>query len=162
LRTACVGPHFDKQRAQPIATRTFPAIGFPVEQRLGVVAEIDITASRDFLHAAADQFADAVAVLLDDLRALGLAHLLHDDLLGGLRRDAEFDGQDGISKSRRPARPRLLMRLLRCEHRVGVELFDRTGIDHRPAAERLVLAGLAVDRHAKLGVFLVTLLGGTR
>jgi len=34
---------------------------------------------------AGDELADAALVLVHDLRALGLTHLLDDDLLGGLR-----------------------------------------------------------------------------
>src|SRR5690606_30920562 len=55
----------------------------------GVAAEIDVRAvAVDSLDDARQQLADAVLVLLDDLLALGLAHLLHDDLLCGLRGDA--------------------------------------------------------------------------
>jgi hypothetical protein len=48
---------------------------------------IDV-AALDALDHAGDQFADAILPGVDDLRALGLAHALHDHLLGGLRGDA--------------------------------------------------------------------------
>ena len=57
------------------------------EHRLGL-AEVDVVgaffmAQDDAVH----QLADLVVELLQDHIALGLAHLLHDDLAGGLRRD---------------------------------------------------------------------------
>src|SRR5690606_613111 len=59
------------------------------DERLGVAAQVDVdVAALDALDDAGDQLADAVLPLVDDLRALGLAHALHDHLLGGLRRDA--------------------------------------------------------------------------
>src|SRR6202030_530419 len=59
----------------------------------GVTAEIHIDAvAIDTLHDATHQLPYSVAVLLNDLGALGFAHLLHDDLLGLLRGDtAERD-----------------------------------------------------------------------
>ena len=44
------------------------------------------------LDDAIDQLADAPVIFVEDGVALGLAHLLHDDLLGGLRGDAAQDG----------------------------------------------------------------------
>ena len=47
-----------------------------------VAAEIDVDAvTIDAFHDTADEGADAVAIGVDDLGALGFAHLLHDDLL---------------------------------------------------------------------------------
>ena len=52
-------------------------------------AEIDDdVAVLDALHGAVDDLADAILVLAVVALALGLAHLLHDDLLGVLRGDA--------------------------------------------------------------------------
>ena len=47
----------------------------------------DQVAVLEALHRAVDHFADAIVVLGEDVLALGLAHLLEDHLLGGLRRD---------------------------------------------------------------------------
>ncbi len=58
-------------------------------EALRIAAEIhEHAVAVDALDDAADQLADAILVLLDHLGALGLADLLHDDLLGGLRGDA--------------------------------------------------------------------------
>ena len=67
------------------------------DDRLGA-AEIDHdVAEFDPLDDAVDDLADAVLVFLILALALGVAHLLHDDLLGGLRGDAaEFDGRQGF------------------------------------------------------------------
>ena len=48
----------------------------------------DQVAVLEALDRAVDHFADAIVVLGEDVLALGLAHLLEDDLLGGLRGDA--------------------------------------------------------------------------
>ena len=59
------------------------------DEAFGIAAEVDIGAvAVDALDDAAHELARAALVRLDDLLALGLAHLLHDDLLRGLRRDA--------------------------------------------------------------------------
>ena len=59
------------------------------DEGFGVAAEVDVDAAAlDALDDAGHQLADAILVRVDDLRALGLAHPLHDDLLGGLRGDA--------------------------------------------------------------------------
>jgi hypothetical protein len=50
------------------------------------------------LTSAVDDLADAVLVLVELPVALGLAHLLHDDLLGGLGGDAaEIDRRQGVA-----------------------------------------------------------------
>src|SRR6185369_2929338 len=59
-----------------------------------VTAEIDVgPVAIHALDDAAHEFANTALVRLDDLLALGLANLLHDDLLRRLGRDAtEVDG----------------------------------------------------------------------
>src|SRR5690606_29289689 len=90
-----------------------------------------------------DDLADAVLVLVVLALALGLAHLLHDHLLGALRRDAaEIDRrqrlQDAVADLRRRiALARVLQRALR--RRSG----DLVG--HLQLAIQADLAGLAVD-----------------
>ena len=92
LRTALLlGAHFLQEgldailRLQRLARDHVAAL----DEAFGVAAEVDEDAvAVDALHDAADQRVDAVLEQLDDLRALGLAHLLHHDLLGLLRGDA--------------------------------------------------------------------------
>src|SRR5690606_21817956 len=91
LGTAGLRPHFPEVGAQAIAGAHCLARDHLVARNegLGVAAQVeDDTAALHALDGAAHHLADAVLVRLDDLVALGLAHLLHDDLLGGLRRDA--------------------------------------------------------------------------
>ena len=58
-------------------------------ESLRIAAEVHVDAvAVDALDDAGYECADAVLVLVDDLCALGLAHLLHNDLLRRLGRDA--------------------------------------------------------------------------
>ena len=98
LRAAVLGADFLEQRTNAGANPESLAGNdvFTGQQGLGVVTEVDDDAvTSDLLHRTGNDLADAVAIGLNDLSALGLAHLLHDDLLGSLRRDpAELDGLD--------------------------------------------------------------------
>src|SRR5690606_38279116 len=58
------------------------------DDRLAAAKIDDDIAVFHALHCAVDDLADAVLVLLILAVALGLAHLLHNHLLGGLCRDA--------------------------------------------------------------------------
>ncbi|VFT28419.1 Uncharacterised protein [Pseudomonas aeruginosa] len=80
-------------------------------QRLGVIAEIDDdVVAGDLLHGTGNDLADLLAVGIDHLGALGLADLLHDDLLGSLRSDAaELDGFDLFFDDLADLRARLLL-----------------------------------------------------
>src|SRR5690606_19443373 len=147
LRTARLGAHVLEIGADAIArthrlARNHLLAG---DEGLGVAAEIDEhVAALDTFDDAGDQFALAVTVLVDDLGALRLAHLLHDDLLGGLRGDAaeghRFHGLLDVAAHldvrrllARLAQANLLLR----ELDLGVIL------DDQPAAEGLVAAGMA-------------------
>ena len=91
LRSAQLGFHFVEIAAQAIAGAHRFARNRAIarHERLGVAAEIEKdVAALDALDDAGDELADAILVRIDHLRALGFAHALHDDLLGGLRRDA--------------------------------------------------------------------------
>src|SRR5690606_15644119 len=83
LRTARLGAHVLEIGADALArthrlARNHLLAG---DEGLGVAAEIDEhVAALDTFDDAGDQFALAVTVLVDDLGALRLAHLLHDDL----------------------------------------------------------------------------------
>ena len=67
------------------------------QDRLGAAEIDDDVAELDALDQAVDDLADAVLVLVVLALALGVAHLLHDHLLGGLRRDAaEIDRRQRV------------------------------------------------------------------
>src|SRR5690606_12939475 len=59
------------------------------DEGLGIAAQVHVhVAALHALDHAGDQLAHAILPRVHDLRALGLAHTLHDHLLGGLRGDA--------------------------------------------------------------------------
>ncbi len=69
------------------------------QDRLGAAEIDDDVAELDALDEAVDDLADAVLELVELALALGVAHLLHDDLLGRLRGDAaEIDGRQRIGE----------------------------------------------------------------
>ena len=91
--------------------------------------------------------------------ALGLAHLLHDHLLRGLRGDAaEFDGRHRLLDVAADLGLRIdVDRVLEAQlARRLLELLRVVG-EHLPAPERLVFAGRAIDRDAHLDVVAVAL-----
>ncbi len=113
------------------------------DEALGVAAEVDEDAvAVDPLDDAGDERPDAALVLVDDLRAFGLAHLLHDDLLGGLGGDAaegdrlerHFDVAADLGVGRDVERVLEAQFLLR-----ELELVRIVGEDF-PAAVRVVVA----------------------
>ena len=130
-----------------------------------VAAEVDVDAvAVDALDHAADQGADAVAVGIDHLRALGLAHLLHDHLLGLLRGDAaEGHRLHRLLDVAADFRLRIdLERILEPQLALGdLELLGVVG-EHLPAAEGLVVAALAIDGDARIPLLAVLLAGGGR
>src|SRR5690606_35416884 len=91
LRAARLGAHVVQVAADAVAgahdiARDRLVLG---DEGLGVAAQVDVdVAALDALDDAGHQLADAVLPRIDHLRALGLAHALHDLLLGGLRGDA--------------------------------------------------------------------------
>ena len=69
------------------------------QQAFGIVAQIndDIVAGH-FLDCAGNQLTDAIYILFNHLCTLGIAHTLHDNLLGRLRcNTAEADVLDMLS-----------------------------------------------------------------
>src|SRR3546814_15790861 len=83
-------------RLPPGSTRTDPLFPYTTLFR-----SVDV-AALDALDDAGHQLADAILPLVHDLRPLGLAHALHDHLLGGLGCDAaEIDVVDLRSEERR-------------------------------------------------------------
>ena len=113
LRKIC-GPRFSRrdvedQRADAIADAHHFARDLLVaaDHALGAAEIDDDMAELDALDDAGDDLADAVLEFFILALALGIADLLEDHLLGGLRGDAaEFDRRQRIDDdSRRPRRP---------------------------------------------------------
>jgi len=132
---------------------------FAGNETLGIVTQIDVdVAALHALDLPHHQAALAIGVGVDDLAPLGFTHLLHDDLLGGLRGDtAELDGIDlfldeiaelniGVVDLRGFQRD-LAQRLFEAA------VFAR--FDDFPAPIGSVVAGLAIDIDAHLDVLLV-------
>ena len=144
--------------AQPLA-RNHGALG---QQRFGIAEVHHDIAALQTLDDARDHFALAVLVEVDNLLALRLAHLLHDDLLGGLRGDA---AEHDRLERRFDEFTELDVRLLRA--RLGqldltVGELDRFGFvgNHFPATEGVVGSGVAVNDDARVGVALVAFARG--
>ena len=133
---------------------------FARNEALGSAPEVDVDAvAVDALDDAAQHLVNAILVFLDDLRPLGLAHALHDDLLRRLRGDAaEFHRFDrhldvavdlGIGIDVHGIdHPEFALRFLELGRIVG---------EHLPPPERVVLAGFAVDGDTHVDVVTVTL-----
>ena len=145
LRAACLRPDIVDVGAHPIlvAERLARLHLVAAQDRLGATEIDQHVAVFDALDLADHDLADAVLVLVVLALALGLAHLLHDHLLGALRGDAaEIDRrqrlQDVVADLRRRiALARLLQRDL--DRRIG----DLLG--HLQIAIQPDVAGLAVD-----------------
>ena len=122
----------------------------------------DHAAALDALDRACEQVVLAFEKVIQDLFALGIADLLQDHLLRGLRADAaEFHRLE-----------RLLDHVTELQHRIALgSVGDRdlmrgllvllVGHDG-PAPERLVVAGLAIDRDARVDIVGILLLGRRR
>ena len=90
LGPAHLRAHIPQIAAEPVSrARDLPRNDFfPVHDRLGVPAEVeDDAAPFQTLDDAGHHLAHPVPVRLDDLRALGFADLLDNDLFGGLGGD---------------------------------------------------------------------------
>src|SRR5690606_34696413 len=130
------------------------------DEPFGVAAEIDVGAVAVHpLHDAGQELADAVLVGLDDLLALGLAHLLHNDLLRGLRGDApELDRLHRLLDVAARLGVRIdLERVLEPELPRGLLELGRIVREDLPAPKSLVLAGGPIDRHAHVDILAVPL-----
>src|SRR5690606_6245855 len=124
--------------------------------------EVDVdVAALDALDHAGHQLADAILPGIDDLLALGLAHALHDHLLGGLGGDAaEVDVLDLLLDVVADLDALGLVDRVHQADLAVRRLHDDVIGDHFPAAEGLVAAVLGVDLHAGDHVLVeVTLLG---
>ncbi len=120
--------------------------------RLAAAEVDDDVAVLDALDDAVDDLADAVLVFLVLAVALGLAHLLHDDLLGGLRRDAaEVEGRQRLGDRVADLGGRVALARLRQRDLAGVVL-DRGVVDDEQVARQAELAGLRVDLGVDVGL----------
>jgi len=133
---------------------------FASQQRFGVIAEVDDNAiAGHFLDRAGDDLTQTITIGFYHLRTLGLAHFLHDDLLGGLRRNtAELDGLDflfehitklGVGITR--------LSLIQCQ--LMGRIFKVLIVYDSPATEGFVAAIVAIDFHTQINFVLVALLG---
>ncbi len=134
---------------------------FARDKTLGIVAEVDVDiAALDALDLPHDQAALAIRIGIDDLAALGFAHFLHDDLLGGLRGDAtKFDRVD-LLFDKITELDFGLIDLRGFERNLAQRLFEPaifSRLDHFPAPVGIVVTGLAIDIDTNLDVFLVLL-----
>src|SRR5690606_36928674 len=167
LRAARLRAHLDEQRLHAVLRPHGLARHHLVTRHepLRVPAEIDDHAvAVDPLHQAGEQLAHAILVFLDDLLPLGLAHLLHDDLLRGLRGDAAE--LDRLHRHFHVAAGLGVGIDLECvlQAQLPVRELELGGIvrEHLPAAERLVVAGGPVDLHADVDVLAVAPAGRGR
>ena len=110
LRAALLAAHVVDVGADAVAVAHVLARDHLVaaDDALGAAEVDDDVAVLDALHRAVDDLADAVLVFVVLALALGLAHLLHDHLLGVLRGDAaEIDRRQRLGDDdRRPGRRR--------------------------------------------------------
>ena len=130
------------------------------QQALGITAEVNNhIVARDFLHGAGNQLAHALKIKLNDLRTLGVAHTLHDHLLGGLSGNApEAYVLHRFLIDVAGLEARLLFyRFLGGE--LGAQQRHFIIGNHQPATHSDVVARLAVDRHLNIGILVVALLG---
>ncbi|MCY1415579.1 hypothetical protein D9M71_310680 [compost metagenome] len=132
------------------------------QQCFGIVAEVDDhVIAGDLLHSAGDDVAQLLAVGLDNLRTLGFAHFLHDDLLGGLGCDAaELDGLDLLFDD--VADLGFLITFLGLiQGQLDSRILEISFLDNSPATEGVVITALTIDRHTQVDLVLVTLLGSS-
>ena len=154
LRPARLAAHVEEVGADPVAGPEGLARDHLVatDDALAAAEVDDDVAVLDALHDAVDDLADAVLVLVVLAVALGLAHLLDDDLLCRLRGDAaEVEGRqrlgDGIADLRRRV---ALARL--GEGDLARVVLDRVVVDDEEVAGEPELAGLRVDLGVDVGL----------
>src|SRR6185312_8289491 len=157
LRPAHFGFHFVKVATHAVAnTRGLARDGLVARnERLGVAAQVEIdVAALDPLHDAGHQLADAIGKGVHHLLALGLAYALHDHLLGGLRGDAtEFGVLDLLLDVLADLGVRALVQRVHQAQLVGRRFHLAVVGNDFPAPEGFVLAGVVIDRHADIRLF---------
>src|SRR5688572_2727683 len=167
LRTARLGAHLLEKRLDAVlrAHRLARDHLFARYEAFGIAAEVHVDSiAVHALYDARYELADAASIGLDDLRALGLAHLLHDHLLGCLSGDAaEHDrGMRHFDVATWLGVAREIERVLQAQFLLGKFEFGGVVGKHLPAPEGVVVAGLAIDRDADVDVLSVLLARGGR
>jgi hypothetical protein len=160
------GPRFSR-RTERISERTRSAdsndlardLLVAADHALGAAEIDDDVAELDALDDAGDDLADAILEFLELPLALGVAHLLEDDLLGGLGGDAaELDRRQRIDNEVAHARAGLqLLRVLEAHLlEIIVDLLDH--FDDAPQAQ---VAALRIELRADVVLGAVAGAGGT-
>ena len=153
LRAARLAAHVVDEGADAVAVAERLARQHLVaaHDRLAAAEIDDHVAVFDALDDAVDDVADAVLVFLVLPVALGLAHLLHDHLLGGLRGDAAvFQRRQRRRRwCRRPAPPDCACAA--SSRLIWVDGFS-TVVDHQHVARQPQLAGLGIDLGVDVGL----------
>ncbi len=160
LRPALLAAHVVNESAHPVAlVERFAGQHLVApQQRLGAAQVDHDVAVLDALDEAVDDFALAVLVLVVLTLALGLAHPLHDHLLGGLRGDAaKVDrrqrlGQEVSGLGFGIALARLV------DDDLGERVLDQ--LDDLEASHQANVAGLAIDFGANVVLLAVLALAG--
>ena len=164
LRPAAAAIDLEQERAHAIADPQILLGNHLVarQHRLDASGLDDRVSALDALDRAGDQMLLAREEVVEDLLALGVADLLQDHLLGGLRADAaELDRLERLLDVLVELDVgHLLARLLERELTIG-RLQHLVGHDV-PAAEGAVVAVVAVDLDPHLDVLLEALLGRRR
>ena len=160
LRPALLAPHVVDVGADAVAVaENLARQHFVAPHDRFAAAEIDHdVAVLDALDDAVDDVADAILVFVILPVALGLAHLLHDHLLGRLRGDAAIferrqrigDGIADLGCGMAPARV--------FEADLHRRIFHR--LDHQHVARQMQLAALRIDLGAHFGLAAVARAGG--
>ncbi len=165
LRTPNLGIDFLQETPNPVtgAHRFTRDHVFPRNDGIGIVAQIQIhVAALDALDHAHHQFTNPVLVGLDHLGPFRLAHLLHDDLLGGLGGDAaKVDGLDLFLDEVTD----LDVRVVQARRRQGglpLRMLHFVVFHHFPAPEGFIVTGFAIDVDANVHIVVVALLGRGR
>ena len=113
----------------------------------------------DALDDAGDHFADAVLVLIVLTLTLGIAHLLHDDLLGGLSSNAaKIEGRQLFGQLTANFERRVDFLGFRKTQLFGV-VFEFLFRDNRENTQQRLLAGDRVDGGADIMLLAVFRLG---
>ena len=122
----------------------------------------DHAAALDALDRAGEQVVLAFEKVVQDLLTLGIADLLQDHLLRGLRADAaEFHRLEWLLDDVSELQRRIALRGVGNRDLMRGLLVLFVGHDG-PAPERLVVAGLAIDRDTRVDIVGILLLGRRR
>jgi hypothetical protein len=123
------------------------------DDRLAAAEIDDHVAVFDALDRAVHDLADAVLVFLVLAVALGVAHLLHDHLLGRLRRDAaEIEGRQGVGDHVAHLGRRVVAGAGLGQGDLAGIVLHRAVLDHEEVPRQAQLAGLGIDFRMDVGL----------